>query len=319
MQKAFNCLVCGKTVKPGSAHPACRRTCGNAECQAIYQKQCSALIDQSRQRERIKKLQQQGIDLVTCAVCNQQFEMIHHNHLKKHGLTVKEYKKLYPEQPILNSRTKQTRGQGSKVQSHYLAYPGKTIDEKIYEFLTGTLLGDGSIEKGKNKQNARYVEGGKNQKYLEWKYNFLSEYFPCNFQERLSAPHTTTKKQYQGWWLRTKVHPALTDLHSQWYVEQKKIVPKNLVLQYMTEFALIIWFCDDGCSTESIRFYTLSFTESEVIFLADLLRCRFALDSTILKNKNHQYFIRLTANAKHKIREIVSAHNIPGMEYKLNF
>jgi hypothetical protein len=61
MQKAFNCLVCGKTVKPGSAHPACRRTCGNAECQAIYQKQCSALIEQSRQRQRIKKLRQQGI------------------------------------------------------------------------------------------------------------------------------------------------------------------------------------------------------------------------------------------------------------------
>jgi|GEM_PF-4617472 len=33
--------------------------------------------------------------MVTCAVRNQQFEMIHYNHLKTHGLTVKEYKKLY--------------------------------------------------------------------------------------------------------------------------------------------------------------------------------------------------------------------------------
>ncbi len=54
--------------------------------------------------------------MVTCALCHQQFEMIHHSHLKKHGLTVKQYKSLYPNLPTLNSRTKQTREQGALTQ-----------------------------------------------------------------------------------------------------------------------------------------------------------------------------------------------------------
>jgi LAGLIDADG DNA endonuclease family len=245
MRQTFHCVVCGKKVELGLAHQACRHTCGSAECQAVYQKRYIAQVDQRRQNNRIKLLQSQGVDMVTCAVCNQQFEVIHHNHLKTHGLTVKEYKKLYPHLPTLNSRMKQTRGQGALTQSHYLNYVGKEPDEELYEFLTGTLLGDGYLEKTSNKRNARYAEGGSNQKYLEWKHEFISQYFSCSFNERLSSPHTRTGKQYQGWWLKTTVNPVLTKLHSQWY-DGKKVIPKHLILQYLTELALVIWFCDDG-------------------------------------------------------------------------
>ncbi|HBY81556.1 MAG TPA: DNA endonuclease, partial [Cyanobacteria bacterium UBA11148] len=125
MREPFHCAICGKRVELGYAHQACRHTCGNAECQAVYQKQYSVEVEQRRQSNRIKQLQLEGVDMVTCAVCNQQFEMIHHSHLKTHGLTVKEYKKLYPDLPTLNSRMKQTRGQGALTQSHYLSYVGK--------------------------------------------------------------------------------------------------------------------------------------------------------------------------------------------------
>ncbi len=318
MRQPFNCVVCGQRVEPGFAHQACRHTCGNPQCQAVYQKRYSAQVDQHRQNNRITQLQLEGIDMVTCAVCNKQFEMIHHSHLKTHGLTVKEYKKLYPDLPTINSRMKQTRGQGALTQSDYLTYPGKAPDRELYEFLTGCLLGDGHLEKHSNKRNARYVEGGSNQKYLEWKYQFLSRYFPCSFNERLSSPHTKTGKQYQGWWLKTKVHPILTECHLEWYFP-RKVIPKNFISQYFSEFALIIWFCDDGCSNPSIRFYPMAFSNDEVIFMVDLIKSRFGLDSNILRNKNHQPFINLNANSKIKFRKITSQFSIPGMEYKLNF
>lgn len=318
MRKPFNCLVCGKRVDLSSVHQACRRTCGNAQCQAVYNKQCSAQADLRRQRNRIERLKQQGVDLVTCAVCNQQFEIIHHNHLKTHGLTVKEYKKFYPDLPTLNSRMKQTRGQGALTQSYYLNYVGKNPDRELYEFLTGSLLGDGSLEKRSGKLNARYAEGGSNQKYLEWKYKFLSQYFSCSFNERISSPHTKTGNRYQGWWLKTKVHPVLTEIHSQWY-EYKKVLSQSCIFQYLTEFALIIWFCDDGCSTGGIRFYTLAFSDNEVEFLAALLKSRFGLNGSILRNKKNQPLIKLNAESKRKFRKIASKFSIPGMEYKINF
>ncbi|MBX9252912.1 DNA endonuclease [Desmonostoc muscorum CCALA 125] len=318
MRQPFHCLVCGKKVELGLAHQACRHTCGSAECQAVYQKRYSAQVDQYRQRNRIKQLQLQGVDMVTCALCHQQFEMIHHSHLKKHGLTVKQYKRIYPNLPTLNSRTKQTRGQGALTQSHYLNYIGKEPDKKLYQFLTGSLLGDGYLEKASNKRNARYVEGGGNQKYLDWKNQFISQYFSCSFNERLSSPHTKTGKQYQGWWLKTKVHPVFTELHSQWYC-QKKVIPQRFILQYLTEFALTIWFCDDGCSTHGIRFYTMAFSADEVKFLATLLKSRFGLQGSILKNQKNQPFINLDADSRRKFRKITSQFLIPGMEYKLNF
>jgi hypothetical protein len=318
MREPFNCKVCGKIVDPSSAHPACRRTCGNAQCQAVYNRQCSAQADRCRQRNRIEQLQLQGIDLVTCAVCDRPFEMIHHNHLKTHGLTVKEYKKLYPDLPTLNSRMKQTRGQVALTRSHYLNYSGKDPDKELYEFLTGALLGDGYLEKRSGKLNVRYAEGGANQKYLEWKYQFLSQYFSCSFSERISSPHTKTGKRYRGWWFRTKVHPILTEIHAQWY-QDRKIVPQSFISQYLTEFALIVWFCDDGCSTGGIQFYTLAFSDNEVEFLAALLKTRFDLNGSILRNKKKQPWIKLNAESKRKFRKIASKFSIPGMEYKMNF
>ncbi|WP_019505246.1 LAGLIDADG endonuclease [Pleurocapsa sp. PCC 7319] len=318
MVQPFNCLVCSKKVEPNLVHPACRRTCGSPECQAIYKKQLAVKADYCRQRNRIEQLKEQDIDLVTCAVCNQQFEMIGYSHLRTHGLTTKEYKILYPNFPVLNSRIQQQRGKEAAGRSHYLNYKGKKPDKELYEFLTGSLLGDGCLERRSSKRNARYAEGGSNQKYLEWKYKFISQYFSCSFNERISSPHTKTGKRYQGWWLRTKVHPVLTELHSQWYSEAK-VIPEKLIKKYLTKFALAVWFCDDGCSSGSANFYTMAFSDNEVEFLAALLESRFDLCGSILKNQKNQPFIRLSADSKRKLSKIVSKFSIPGMEYKLDF
>lgn len=318
MQKAFNCVACGKKVEIGYAHPACRHTCGDAKCQSVYRKQCSAQIDRSRQCNRIEQLQKQGIDLVTCALCNQQFEIIGHNHLKTHELTVDQYKILYPDLPRCNSRIKQQRGREALKRSHYLEYIGKVPDQELHEFLTGSLLGDAHLEKRPNKHNARYAEGASNQKYLEWKYKFISQYLSCSFTERTSSPHTKTGKQYQGWWLRSRVHPVLTEIHSQWY-KPKKIIPESFISEYLTEFALTIWFCDDGCSTRGVRFYPMAFSDDEVKFIVALLKSRFNLHGSILKNHKNQPFINLDANSRKTFRKIISKFSIPGMEYKLNF
>jgi len=318
MEKYFNCLVCGKLIDRSSSHPACKKTCGSVECQAVYSRKLIRKFDQNRQRQRIKELEREGVDLVTCGICNQKFEMIETNHLKTHGLTVQEYVERYPNLPRLNSRMKAKRGKQSRSQSQYLKYNGKNLDQNFYEFLTGSLLGDGYLERRSSQRNARYVEGGSNQQYLEWKYNFLKQYIPCSLTERLSSPHTKTGKKYKGWWLKSSVHPDLTELHKQWY-NPHKIIPQDIIKQYLTEFALTIWFCDDGCSSSGIFFYTMGFSEPEVEFLVSVLKSRFNLSPSILKNQKQQLLIRLHANSKKQLKEITSNYVIPGMEYKLDF
>jgi len=82
MQTPFNCAVCGQLVDPRLAHPACSQTCGSEQCKATYYRQCIKVFDQHRQQQRIKEFQQRGFDMVTCAICNRQFEMIGYKHLK---------------------------------------------------------------------------------------------------------------------------------------------------------------------------------------------------------------------------------------------
>jgi hypothetical protein len=96
-------------------------------------------------------------------------------------------------------------------------------------------------------------------------------------------------------------------------------IAKNMTTEYLTEFALVVWFCDDGCSSDAVKFYTHAYSYSEVEFLAKLLESRFNLYGSILKNKKNQFFIRLNADSKRKFSKIGAKFSIPGMEYKLDF
>lgn len=315
---AFHCCICHVLVTPGIDHPACRHTCGHPECQKAYARQKSQETEYKRRRQTIELRKQNGIQLIHCAVCGDEFEIIHPHHLRKHGLTLSEYKNLYPHAPLMNQRMRETRGQGAITKSSYLSYQGKKPDRRLSEFLTGSLLGDGYLEKSQAKINARYAEGGNNQEYLTWKFNFLKQYFKCTFNERRSRLDPRTHKQYLGWWLKTSVHPVLTELHDQWY-RPGKIIPQDWIFQHLTPFSLTIWMCDDGCSSQTITLYTNGFSTQEVEFLKTLLKSRFDLDFGIIYNHQQQPILRLRAASRAKFKALIAGYNIPGMAYKLNF
>jgi hypothetical protein len=119
--------------------------------------------------------------------------------------------------------------------------------------------------------------------------------------------------------LKTTVHPLLTQWHSQWYKESKKIVPQVIVEKYLNEFALAVWICDDGyCSKSEHRsyLYTMAFFPEQVIFLSELLYLKFGLKNNIIKNKQAQMFINFNGASSNRIREILAFFSLPGMAYK---
>lgn len=313
------CVICGEIILSHRYYRQGHKTCRRSECMKAQRNRQASRGDITRRAARRAINEQNGLDMIACAVCGERFELIQHTHLKRHGLTIAQYKEQYPSALLMTEKMKKSRGLGSVVQSRYLNYAGKQPDDYLFEFLTGALLGDGSLEKCTGKINARYAEGGNNELYLKWKHNLLQEYFPCSFQEKISSPHTKTGKRYQGWWLRTNVHPLLTEWHSEWYKEGKKIVPQVLVEKYLTEFALAVWFCDDGHSTKSeprSYLYTMSFSLEEVVFLSDLLLSRFGIENKIIKNKQGQNFLTCYSQGSRKLRKIIASFELPGMSYK---
>lgn len=311
------CIVCQQVIPVHIRHHL-RKLCDRLECKRIRDRGLCSRSDIQRRRLIRKDEADRGKEMVACAVCGEKFEIIQYSHLKRHGLRMDDYKRIYPERPLMTDYMKSKRGKGSLIQSRYLQYEGKPIDEEFLQFFAGALLGDGSLEKQKNKKNARYAEGSSNQAYLQWKCDFIRQYMHCTFNEKLSAPHVKSGKQYLGWWLRTSVHPDLTELHKLWYRE-RKVLPYLYLERYLTEFALAVWFCDDGYAAPdggSAYLYTHCFSLSEVEYLFVILHSKFKLPNKILFNKDKQPFIRFGRDSATRLRKIVAEFTLPGMEYK---
>ena len=60
---------------------------------------------------------------VDCAICGEKFKQIRNNHLKKHGITLEEYKKKYPNSPVV------TESRKNKYKSFKHPNKGKTYEE----------------------------------------------------------------------------------------------------------------------------------------------------------------------------------------------
>lgn len=313
------CVSCQKPIPRHISRYGRREVCGNPECTRQKNLALARFHDHKRREKQREEEAKQGKEFISCAVCGAEFELIQHTHLRRHQMTIDDYKLLYPDHPMMSNAMLKKRALGSINQSRYLTYNGKPIDENFHNFMVGVMLGDGSLEKRPKKKNARYAEGGNNQAYLAWKYDFLRQYLPCTFAEKLSAPHVKSGKRYLGWWIKTGVHPDLTEIHKLFYPDGKKVLNPMYLSRYFNELSLAVWVCDDGhvAADGSQSFlYTHSFRKSEVEWLSSLLQIDFKLKNTIIFNQKKQPFIRFPRHSTTRLKEIISQFQIPGMEYK---
>lgn len=303
------CPVCGDPMPTGR-----HATCGDAACRKTRQQQ---YIDEYVARRRAARREGAG-PLIRCEVCGQEQEVISYLHLAKHGLTVAEYRALYPEAPMACNAVRTKRGTSMDGRRKYLKYDGREPDRRLLSFLAGAMLGDGSLEA--SNVHARYAEGGANEPYQRFKHALLKDYFPTTFRERLSKTDRRTGKRYRAWWVRTVVHPLLTEWRKAWYAGGKKVLPLKLVEEHLDEFALAIWYFDDGHLGTSCRnacLYTMDLTPDESAALADLLVRRFGIESRVRVNAKGQPYLYLGPAGRQRLLEVVRPHLAPGMAYKV--
>ena len=256
--------------------------------------------------------------MLRCEICGEPLRAIG-KHVNIHGITLADYQARYPGSPLITPSASVLHGRGgaSQAQARRDAHQGQAPDHYLAEFLTGALLGDGHLEC--RKKNARYAEGGNNEAYLRWKHSVLQRYFPTAFTQRLSAPHVRSGKRYLGWWIKTATHPLLTEAHKAWYLDGVKRVSVSIVEQHLTEFALAVWFCDDGHALKNgstANLYTMGFQLNDVEFLQELLLRRFGLSTSILFNKKRQPFLQFGRASRIVLQAILRRFSLPGMEYK---
>jgi ribosomal protein S17E len=179
-----------------------------------------------------------------------------------------------------------------------------------HAILIGSLLGDGTLRRQGNRLNALFEvnHSFKHKTYVDWKFN--------NFQEFvLTSPKSRRGKGTRiAYRFTTRSLPVFTDYYNQFYVNGKKRIPYNLVLNPLS---LAVWFMDDGSRTRS-AFYlnTQQFTLPEQQFLQLVLLKTFGLTSSLNRDKQY-YRIRISSDSSKKVRNIVAPYVVNDLSYKL--
>lgn len=195
----------------------------------------------------------------------------------------------------------------------------KRIDltQEQFEVLEGLMLGDGAAHGGVNAHLSVF-RAKKDKQYLEYERKIFQNYLNPSYKKSClyikGHIDKRTGKRYPGYHFATSVNPSLTDVRSRWYPNEKKIVPRDLVLSSRT---MAHWICDDGCiwankkETLPYRFMldlaTHSFSFEDVEFLVFLLESKYDEKFNIQMDFKDEaktipmFFIRTYDNAIRKI------------------
>jgi hypothetical protein len=186
--------------------------------------------------------------------------------------------------------------------------------ERLNQFqksvIIGTVLGDGYIRIVPGRQHA-FLEinhAFSQREYVVWKYNVLEGI-------RAGAPKVQkgngTRSAIRFF---TRQSAEITDIHSRFYREGKKVIPHDLKLNSVM---LSVWFMDDGsrCRESDVYLNTQQFdTQSQLI----LLNALYELGVEATLNKDKQYSrIRFAKKSILALHTLVRPHIIPSMKYKI--
>jgi hypothetical protein len=176
--------------------------------------------------------------------------------------------------------------------------------------LIGSLLGDGSLRRQNNRNNALFEvnHSYKQEEYVNWKCNYFQEYiltkpkFRKNNGARIAYRFTTQSL------------PVFTEYYYWFYSDGKKIIPIDLELNALS---LAVWFMDDGSKSYSSYYLnTQQFSIPEQEFLIRLLFSKFGLTSKL--NRDKQYFrLRFSTNSSRSLEKIIEPYIISSLRYKL--
>lgn len=183
----------------------------------------------------------------------------------------------------------------SKRETHQLT-------QEELEILVGTLLGDSTIRYVHNQckyPNLTFTHGLNQEEYFNWLSN------------KLAALKSSTGK-YDSKYVRTNGEiaerlvytgmnmPYLTELHDNFYVDGKKIIPVSYIKNIFSEVSLYCMFMDDGSYDISCGSYIINtqcFSRENLEEFVELLYNKFGLEFNI-KSDNCLYL-------RHRSNEIM--------------
>ncbi|OGZ75336.1 MAG: hypothetical protein A3G45_01015 [Candidatus Staskawiczbacteria bacterium RIFCSPLOWO2_12_FULL_37_15] len=157
------------------------------------------------------------------------------------------------------------------------------LTEKQKAIIVGNVLGDGGIYGYRYNQisgsSQFYIKQCEKYKdYVFWLFNEMKNICP-------SAPKF--RNDYRQWYFYSKYLDNLTEIRKTFYVNKKKIVPKNIKEWLTSPLSLAVWYMDDGSldfrpkDHYNFAFSTNAFSAEENYLLLDALKENFGISATV--------------------------------------
>lgn len=186
----------------------------------------------------------------------------------------------------------------------------KISSNKMSVFI-GILLSDATLQKGRGDARLQFK-----QKYSQFEY-FYSVFFQLSHYCS-KGPYVTKailhKKLHYGLGFTTRSLPCITELYHLFYIEGKKIIPKNL-FELLTWEGLVEWICGDGTYSSGITLQTQCFTIQEQVFIVNVLIVKFRLECNIHKQGDYSVIYINSKSLKKNLHNMLPYIH-PTMLYK---
>jgi Cytochrome c oxidase subunit III/LAGLIDADG DNA endonuclease family len=193
---------------------------------------------------------------------------------------------------------------------------------EVLSLLIGSLLGEGTMERDGNGSRFCFYQEKSHGEYLLWLHQFL--YYRGYSKEdipRLQTRVDIHNKLRYIYRFRTFTFSSFNSIYDAFYSSGKKIIPQNLIEEFISPLFLAVWIMDDGGAIQNrgIKLATHSFTLDEIQFISSLLKKKFSLDTSIVKTGAiNQYNIYFPQSSLLVLINIVKPYIHPSMLYKLH-
>jgi len=196
-------------------------------------------------------------------------------------------------------------------------------DFKVLSILLGSLLGDGTMERDGNGSRFSFYQEKSHGEYLLWLYHTLFTLGYCKSEIPIISSRIDAKGNIRYIYrFRTFTYSSFNWIYDSFYVNngyKRKIVP-SFIGEYLSPLALAVWIMDDGSKykNKGIKFCTNSFTLEEVQFLANILKDKYGLITSIHKTGViNQYNIYIPKSSFIVLSKIVKPYIHESMLYKI--
>ncbi len=195
-------------------------------------------------------------------------------------------------------------------------------------FITGLILGDGTIDKGVTKRAFRIKSI--NHDFIDYVHESLRESTNFNVEVKCRLPEErggVSRKSYSE--LIVKAHPYFNKKYNHFYDDYRNRRVTSQALSWLTPRGIAAWYMSDGyvvlvgknsgvIKDRRVELATDRYSKGDVEKIRKYFEETYGFKTKLVKRKHGVYRIRFSLLSAQNLFVMIEPYVVPSMRYKLH-